>query len=206
MIRKNRFANSFLDIVTSPKYEKAPAKWYATEGLLSQSWQAWNEFCRDFCRMHGIGFTTTSGYTVPAVQWAHSEQDIIFNLNRLARGQTLYLNPGNTIIRRRECTWGDPDILLNIFFALRSATQFRETTILRFPEAQSLKHMQIVRNACAHINADTLRDVRRVSINYTGRHITHPSDLMFWSSQRNGDFAFIAWLRDIEVLATEFCK
>ena len=206
-IQINRLETSFLKVQCERPNMKRAEYWYLLEGLLSQFWQAWCGFCRQYCISHSVGYTFSSGTITQTRIWANSNDAARYNLTKLANNRNCLVSSlqpytGN-FVQRYECTWGDPDKLLNIFLALNTA---HERTILNFPEIHSLKHLQITRNCTAHITSENQVSLRQVALNYRGNFISHPTDFLSWETPSNNDYVFVSWLIHAQLIAEFLCS
>ena len=64
-------------------------------------------------------------------------------------------------------------------------------------------HLQTVRNACFHINSETMSDVSRLVTFYIGRGLSHPTDIMWWLEPSSRADAIFFWLEEFGIMADE---
>ncbi|MEJ6789003.1 hypothetical protein BrevBR_05575 [Brevundimonas sp. BR2-1] len=55
------------------------------------------------------------------------------------------------------------------------------------------RHLQIVRNATAHVNSENLDEARNLALVYRSGRFEAPSDVMFWEEPITGEFAYRYW-------------
>lgn len=53
--------------------------------------------------------------------------------------------------------------------------------------------MQLIRNAAAHTNDETMAEVRAIAVSYVAFPIVLPADAIFWSVPATGDFVYREW-------------
>ena len=116
------------------------------------------------------------------------------------------LNPTKRIKSlREEPTWGDQTKILDSINALRpkncSSLISAFGLSLRGP-----KDLQIIRNACAHLNGDSLALVRQIRIYYLSPFLNHPSDLAWQQENKRRQTAFYLWLEDLKLIAEQATK
>jgi hypothetical protein len=170
------------------------------EGMLSQTWQSWCEFCRSAVIESCLGTTTATGtVTVPLPQWV-DEGRVCYEAKVFANGGKNVKVGAKTTTRREEFTWGDVNRLVS---AIGGLSPTNKSSLLSGFGVGLLapRHMQLVRNAAAHWNSETMADVRKLTAYYSGAIIQHPTDLMVSDEIATRTPAFIAWTRDIRIMA-----
>jgi hypothetical protein len=63
--------------------------------------------------------------------------------------------------------------------------------------AQSPLHLQIVRNACNHLNSETMQKVRAIQPYYVGTVSQHPCELMWCLESKTRADAFYFWIDEL---------
>lgn len=173
------------------------------EGLLSRTWQAWCTFCRACVFESCIGTLDGNGIAIAAHAHATSDGHVSGAAIRAKRTP----NPPtwgnvNTLLRS-EPTWGDVDVLATIIPRLAPANQAQ--LLAAFSAAfRGAKALQLVRNATAHNNAQTIAGVRNMRSGYVVFPVTHPIQALFWTEPTSGEL-LILWaveeLRDAGLTA-----
>jgi len=161
------------------------------EGLLSRTWQAWGVFCRACVCESCMGTFDGSGVAIAAHQYAASEGHVSGAAIRAKRtpNQPIWGNV-NTLLRS-EPTWGDVNVLVTIIPRLAPANQGQ--LLAAFSTAfSSAKTLQLIRNATAHNNAQTMGDVQNMRSAYITFPLTHPVQALFWTEPTSRDF-LILW-------------
>ncbi len=100
--------------------------------------------------------------------------------------------------KHREPTWGDTNKLTLILSALQISNSANLHAGLCSPIIAS-KHLQTIRNACAHLNDDRLRDVKGLRVFYSKSPFIHPSDAILWVDAATGDYAWEAWAEELRI-------
>ncbi|MBV1929104.1 MAG: hypothetical protein KUG81_06285 [Gammaproteobacteria bacterium] len=101
---------------------------------------------------------------------------VAYEAKQASRGQSA--KPGKVIqYLRQEPTWGNPDVLLTAIPVLSPANSDDLMSGFGLP-VYAPKHIQTVRNACAHLNAETMADVRSLLVFYRGSGLSHPLDIL----------------------------
>ena len=102
-------------------------------------------------------------------------------------------------LMRNEPTWGDATEITKIISGLQPSNM--NTLLNIFGSPNSLKHPQLVRNACAHKNSETLLELRRLSLDYNFSKLQHPSELAWTTLKNSNDIAFFYWLYEMNLIA-----
>lgn len=174
---------------------------YLSTSLLSDVWQNWCLFCRTIIMKSCMGTQTRSGANIPPRAGLSSWQRISYEAKQATQGNTIH--PSRTIIfMRHEPTWGDQSVLLRAIPSL--APHNASALITGFGlSLYAPKHLQGVRNACFHINSETMSEVRRLVAFYVGRGLSHPSDIMWWLEPSSKADAIFFWLEEFEIIADQ---
>ena len=175
------------------------------DGLISITWQYWCRFCRQLVLASALGCQTRRGATlVPSVSppiW----QRVSYVAIRAANGKPILPNKTESLLRR-EPTWGDVAKLPLIVSGL--APQNGPILINTFGSVtQGPVHLQIVRNASAHLNEETHREILNLRPFYNPQSVRHPTDVTVWTEPVSQDYAFISWVDDMRLisdLATDY--
>lgn len=176
------------------------ARRYHLEGALNDAWQAYCDFSREVCIHSAIGCTLVGGaITVPSItplSWERASYIAI----RATKPAVVHPSLLNLEIWR-EPTWGDSAKIDAIITALNpsNAAQLRAHL---FGGLLGPKHCQIVRNATAHKNVQTLSAVKALAVDYVATPVSLPTDALNWTEPATGNLAFIAWLDEMRAIAT----
>ncbi len=156
------------------------------EGLLSRVWQAWCEFCRGCVVDSCLGTTTASGATIAGLPGATSEESVSKAAIQAKRGQSITWTPPNALLRA-EPTWGDPDVLNTI---LSKLSPLNSSQVLAAVSSayDSAKALQLIRNAAAHQNAQSMAELTAIQAKYTVFPTPHATHALFWVAPARGTF------------------
>jgi hypothetical protein len=167
------------------------------EGILSRAWQAWGSFCRT-CIVHScVGTIDGSGAHVAPHPFALSEAHVSGAALRAKNkaASMPYWGGVNTTLRL-EPTWGDVDVLTRLLPRLGSTNQAQLLAAIS-ASSQSAKALQVIRNAAAHNNRQTMAEVLAIRSRYVVFPITHPVQAIYWTEPISSDFLAIAALDDL---------
>lgn len=166
-------------------------RWALQEGLLSQKWQSWCGFCRSVLIQSAIGAQTTGGSATTSPHAARSEAELAWLASRASRNQSISnIQPiGGSHL---EPTWGDPIKIGLISHAFAMTNEGQLSAGLLSASAET-RHLQIVRNATAHINRENYQEARDLSLIYRAGPFEAPSDVMLWEEPTTGEFAYRYW-------------
>lgn len=168
------------------------------EGLISHLWQYWNIFCRELVLASTQGALTKAGALTTSPYSANTEAEVAYVARKLSRREnigTIRALSGSHL----EPTWGDVAKLNLISAGIGSTNHY--TLLTAFGVASSIQDLQLCRNACAHLNAENRIRVHSASVRYIQSGFTHPSDLMFWAVPSTRDFAWRAWIEEMEIIS-----
>ncbi len=177
---------------------------YLSFTLLSDVWQNWCGFCREIILLSCVGTTTRSGSIISARAIDNSWKRVAYEAKQAIIGKSAA--QGKTIqFRRHEPTWGDQNVLLTIIPSLAPANASTLFSGFGIP-IYAPKHVQVIRNACAHLNSETISEVRRLLPLYKGKNFSHPLDLLWWIEPKNNSDAIFFWLEELELVASQVIK
>jgi hypothetical protein len=173
-------------------------RWATQEGFLSSLWQLWNAFARELLISSCQGTVTMSGTTVSSLHAARPVGEIAF----LAREFSLGNSPKTVkslSSSRLEPTWGDISKVQKIISGLNPSNAAVLAT--GFGSASLIRDVQEVRNASAHLTAENRQKIAAMKVRYDKPVWIHPSDAMFWLDPTSKDFAWRAWLDEMELIS-----
>ena len=166
------------------------------EGLVSALWQTWCHACRSIVLGSAKGAVTTSGIAVTSPFAICSIDEIRFACMQYSRLEPVSIDKLRPITGdHREPTWGDFKKLERVVRGLQPTNM--QQLLSHLGTARSIGELHTTRNACAHISADRLRDIRHLSPRYDHAHYEHPSDVMFWRFPGTSVFSWNVWLEEI---------
>lgn len=170
------------------------------EGLLSNLWQSWNLFCRDILIASAQGANTLAGVPTASPYTGRPEAEISYVSTKLSKNQSIgRIQP--LAGRHLEPTWGDAVKLNRISVGIDASNS--GSLASAFSGVKLISDLQKCRNACAHLNSETVALVVGTRVRYDDTSFRHPSQMMFWSDPVTRDFAWKAWIDEM-VLVSEF--
>lgn len=166
------------------------------EGLVSTLWQSWCLAVRTLIIASVKGAITKTGIVTVSPHSGLLDAELAYIASKAARSQAI----GNIIPllgSHLEPTWGDLNKvgLISNGFSVSNGPQL--ASALSSPS--SLKDLQTCRNACAHLNADRIVDVKSTRIRYASTSMMHPSDMIFWLEPSTNDFLWRTWTDEMRV-------
>lgn len=170
------------------------------EGVLSRVWQCWGAFCRTCVIESCRGSTNASGGSIAGLPGASSEAHVsgaAILAKRKATGP--WWSSPNTILRL-EPTWGDVDVLVKIVTRL-SPTNSGSLLAGFSTSHPSAKAFQVIRNASAHNDAQSMIEVMTLRSSFIVFPIVHPIHALFWTEPRSKDFLVMNALDELKTAA-----
>lgn len=170
-------------------------------GLVDYTWQAWNRFSREYFMYCSLGCTAKNGIPIPAANNVHplTEDRVSYLSTRFTQPHKITPHGSNTILRH-EITWGDIDKILG----LSAHCGLSNHTIVTSSFGGGLlgpKHMQILRNAIAHLNKETYQSLSALANNYKSFKTRHPASALYWRTINDDLYAMSAWIEDMILIA-----
>ena len=169
------------------------------EGLVSHLWQAWSGFSRSVVLGSLKGAFTKSGLAVSSAYSMNSIEEIRYAAKIAAEnGPPIRLKALSAY--HLEPTWGDLAKLNNMVSVLAPSNS--KQLLSAFGSAILIGDLQIIRNACAHINQDRITSVRALQVRYGRSSFIHPSDAIFWIDPITNEFAWQSWIDEMLSVST----
>ena len=195
--------SAFTRYVVTPSVKYRTEKYALQEGLISNLWQIWSNFCRDIILASTQGARTETGTITTSPYSTLSAMEIAFIAKKLALKQKISrISPlqGSYL----EPTWGDSNKINLIISGLRCSNQGNLLTA--FGVAARIEDLQMCRNACAHITSDMVKTVSKAIVRYKSNKIYHPSEIMLWTDPVTGDYLWKSWVDEIEFISDAAIK
>lgn len=172
---------------------------YLASSLIADAWQTWCNFCCETILSSCRGTVTRSGTYVAPRPSDNSRKRVAYEINQSKSGRRI--KPAKQVnFLRQEPTWGDVDVLITALPYISPANERNLVTGFGV-NLPGVKHMQIIRNACAHVNAETVLEAKALLPQYTGSYFNAPIDIFWWEHSRKKTYAFYSWLDDQETIA-----
>jgi len=196
--RLNTADRAFERHVVDPSLSYRFDRYSLQEGLLSNLWQSWNLFCRDTLIASAQGAITSAGVLTTSPYVGLTEPEIAFVSQRLSRNEPVgIIRPLSG--RHLEPTWGDPVKINRISVGISASNS--SSLASAFGGLILVSDLQICRNACAHLNLDSLALVSAARVRYSDTSLRHPSEMMFWSDPSTKDFVWNSWVDEMMMIA-----
>lgn len=171
---------------------------YLIESLLSDIWQSWNGFCRDLIILSCQGTTARNGSLIAARGGDVSEMRLAYEAKQYSSQSRPKQNGPANFPKRYEPTWGDLDSLLRIISGLTPANTIN--LLAAIGSFSKIKELQVLRNACAHKNSESIRELKSKFIAYRISRVTYLSDFAFIF--HSGARLIEVWLYEMETIAS----
>lgn len=166
------------------------------EGHVSRVWQAWCHFWRTCVLDSCLGTVDGNGVVVVAHSSA-SAPDVVSSASiRAKKGSRPFWQGSNSILRL-EPTWGDTDSLATIVSRLAPANETQLLAAISSAHG-SAKRLQSIRNCSAHLNFQTLAEVRACQTSYLSFPISHPVQSLFWVDPTSNDYLFVKVVEELK--------
>jgi hypothetical protein len=184
--------------LTAPKSGYRSDRFAFQEGIVSQLWQYWCIFCRDLIIESAKGASTRSGLHTTSPYSTNSDLEIAYVAKQLSNKvniTTIKALSGGHL----EPTWGDINKLNLIVNGIGSTNN--PTMASAFGAGTLLLDLQICRNACAHLNYDSIQRISLARARYNLTNFHHPSDVIFWIDPITNDFLWRSWVDEMDTLS-----
>jgi hypothetical protein len=172
---------------------------YVSTTLISEIWQAWCKFCYNVIEKSCSGTTLRNGIIVPRRaldnSWGRIAYEVKeYGLSRVPRPA------GKILYKYQEPTWGDVDKLLRAIPNMHLANSAKLISALGIA-AIAPSHLQITRNACYHLNPETMQKVRSIQPHYRGVVRQYPYELLWCKENNTNADAVYFWIDELETIA-----
>jgi hypothetical protein len=172
---------------------------YASVALLSELWQVWCRFCCQLMVSICMGTQLRDGTIVSGRPGNNNRNRVAYEVLTLSRGGT----PASTKVCSyiyQEPTWGDVNMLLRALPLMNISHSSHFITAFGI-SVQSPSHLQIVRNACNHLDNENMKKVRAIQPYYIGSANKHPYELMWCIESSSQSEAIYFWLDELLTIA-----
>ncbi|MBF0456415.1 MAG: hypothetical protein HQK99_00785 [Nitrospirae bacterium] len=191
--------NLAVQIIDAPKHHRDWRFKYASVSLISELWQVWCKFCREIIILSCSGTLNRDGSLVAGRSGDNTWQRIAYEFKEYAPGKPLK-STGRINSMWKQPTWGDINKFLSVIPSLGISNEVTLTNAFGC-NLQAPKHLQIVRNACLHLNAETFKNVTDLLPFYIGFAINHPFELIWRSYPTSRSDAIFEWIDGLEIIA-----
>ncbi len=191
--------NLIVQIIDVPESHRDWRFKYASVSLISELWQVWCDFCREIIILSCNGTYNRDGSPVTGRSGDNTLQRIAYEFKEYA--QNRIPKPSKvTTFSWQQPTWGDIDKFLIVIRSLGIANVVTLTDAFG-SSLQAPRHLQIVRNACQHLNTDNFNKVKGLLPFYLASPINHPFELIWLSYPTSQSAAIFDWIDELEWIA-----
>ncbi|MFQ1930149.1 hypothetical protein ACK34T_11655 [Aeromonas veronii] len=182
-------------------------KWefnYQTEVLISDIWQSWCHFTRKLIMSSCRGTIARDNSIINARTADNTWRRLGYEAKQASIQHNITANGHINFLIRKEPTWGDLSNVSRIITGLGPSN--KNNLLGAYGSFSQLKDLQLVRNACAHKNIETLNSLIPLSSRYNFGSLSCATDVAWAKKNGSNDFAIEHWLyemRQISDLATE---
>lgn len=171
-------------------------KIYATESLISETWQLWNGTCQKILLASCRGCVGRHGNSYPARPCDNSLGRIAYEVKQY--GNRWAVKAGKKVTYYWEYpTWGDASKIVSAITGLQPNNINNLVVAFGLP-LFGHKHLQVLRNFAAHKNNGALQALKNLSC-FTGQvPSTHPSCYVWEYCVSTNSFYYYEWLSDMK--------
>ena len=194
-------------IVAIIKNKSAINDWefnYLTEVLISDIWQSWCYFTRRLVMSSCRGTRARDKSVIKARSADNSWKRLGYEAKQALRNQRATPTGHTNFLIRLEPTWGDLNNIIRIITALNPSNQ--NTLLSSYGSFSQLKDLQLVRNACAHKNIETINSLSPLGSRYSFSTLNCAPEVAWATVNGSKYFAIERWLYEMKMisyLATE---
>jgi len=173
---------------------------FLSESLLSEIWQSWCLFSRILLLKSLRGCNTRNGCSINARVGDNSWNRICYEASNAFRGRAITSTAHQSFKMRHELTWGDPNVFIRTVQHFSPPNKAALLSAYGMP-LDGIKHLQKVRNSCAHKNIENIIELRALNSIYNFSSIGSPVDVI-WSTKRGTNtLAIEQWLYEVNLVA-----
>lgn len=169
-----------------------------TEFIVSETWQAWNAFCKDVIIKSVQGCTARDGAVIPVR--ANSKNDywrICYEASCQAKSQKVKANGHLSFKFYNAHTWGDANKMILVVNGISPSNAPR--LLNGFGAMTHVKDIQSVRNACAHKCNEVIASLKaELMTKYNIRTVVHPADYAWTNTLIGNDIAYFLWVKEMK--------
>lgn len=166
-------------------------------GIINMLWQEWNKHCQRYWELFMFGGKLSITKTIPPIlpRTTTYEESIYQFLEPTHYRYSRNYGKFRAIRHQNEPTWGCYDSLAEIgsYYSM-FYPEIRNILGALSVYGTDVKHLQIVRNSCFHLNKYSMTEVKQISSQYSlSKRLKYPSDLSFASMIGSSQMAFNNW-------------
>ena len=196
ILRLQRRADAILEDQNLPTWKLI----YYMEGLVSDTWQFWNVFCRNLLILSCQGCTGRSGHFYPVRSISdNSINHIALEYTHYKNGNTSPLLKCNKILHPHNFpTWGATRYILNVINGLSTSNKNVLMTAFSLP-LNGIEELQNLRNTLFHMEEQKIKDLYKYYYTNYNIKVNHPALIIF--EIKNNTLIFFSWLDDMKHIA-----
>lgn len=172
---------------------------YLTEVLISDIWQTWCSFCRELVFSSCRGTRARNGDFIAKRVGNNSWKRLGYEASQVAKNQAIAANGHLNFAIRKELTWGDIHKLLLVINHLSPGN--KNHILSTIGSFTNFKHLQQLRNACAHKNIETISDINSLKTHYHFTKLACAPQLAWAFCLSENITALELWLFEMNLIA-----
>lgn len=173
---------------------------YKTEALISDLWQSWCHFSRELYLASCRGTTTRNGLKVTPLNNVPKDWKRLCYIARQTYQNNNINDTGhNNFYIRTEPTWGDLEAFIKIASGL--SLHNRSQLVAAYGSFSNIKHLQLVRNACAHKNVETIRELNSYNYLYNFGRLVKATDFVWSTNNQSKTIAIDLWMYEMSKIS-----
>jgi len=172
---------------------------YQTETLISDIWQSWCNFSRTLYLSSCRGTIARNGNEISPISDDLSWKRLAYIAKRKLQNNSITANGHQNFALRLEPTWGDLDVFVKVVIAVQPSNV--QNLISAYGSFSNIKHLQKVRNACAHKNIETLTELNSLNHLYGFSRLNMATEFVWTIHSQSKTIAIELWLYEISKIA-----
>lgn len=172
---------------------------YQTEVLISDIWQNWCHFTRELLMSSCRGTVARNGGIILMRNGDNTWQRLGYEAKQAVSQANATSNGHASFAIRKEPTWGDLSNVTRIISRLKPNNEVHLLQI--YGSFSQLKDLQLVRNACAHKNIETLRSLLPLASRYQFGVPKCATQIAWAKVHSSNDYAIEQWLFEMGLIA-----
>lgn len=173
---------------------------YKTETLISDLWQSWCHFSRDLYLVSCRGTTTRNGVRIsPLNNVPQDWKRLCYLARQTYQNRNITSSGHNNFFIRSEPTWGDLAAFIKIINGV--SPQNKSQLVAAYGSFSNIKHLQLVRNACAHKNIETISELNAHNYLYNFGKLNKATDFVWSTNNQSNVIAIDLWMYEMSKIA-----
>lgn len=172
---------------------------YQTEVLISDIWQNWCHFTRKLLFSSCRGTVARDGSIVLARSGDNTWKRLGYEAKQGVSQHNATPNGHLNFKIRMEPTWGDMNCAIKIIVKLQPSNKSHLLTT--YGSFSKLKDLQLIRNACAHKNIETINSIYPLASRYNFGVLKNATQVAWATASGSNDYAIEEWLFEMNLIA-----